>query len=384
MHFAMYSQLMDPTGQRIYADLMDELKEQATLCEEAGFHSVWVDEHHFLAGQNCSTNPTLPGSMLAAHTERVRIGMTNVVGCWQPLRLAEDVALLDHISRGRVEVGLGRGINPFDVANLNPHLKGVWPDPLARFDTQQQSASREHFAEFVEVLRTAWTEEYFSYQGTHYKLPYPGFPWRSPTPPGDPSAVRDGEVVKMCLGPKPYQKPHPRLWMLMSSEPSFTEAAKLRLNGLVWIQPPGKLRERLEIYRQIRSEGENRPFTVGQDIGALRMVYVANTYEEAKRDADSFFTPLYASSSRRRPPSYWFDGEEATAKSLDLDWEFFRKQLLILAGSPEQVIEQIEELREVSGIDHLLVWTETMGMEHRKVMSSLGLIAEKVAPAFAH
>ena len=82
MHFAMHSQLMDPTGQRIYADLMDELKEQATLCEEARFHSVWVDEHHFLAGQNCSTNPTLPGSMLAAHTERVRIGMTNVVGCW--------------------------------------------------------------------------------------------------------------------------------------------------------------------------------------------------------------------------------------------------------------------------------------------------------------
>ena len=114
------------------------------------------------------------------------------------------------------------------------------------------------------------------------------------------------------------------------------------------------------------------------------MVYVANTYEEAKRDADSFFTPLYASSSRRRPPSYWFDGEEATAKSLDLDWEFFRQQLLILAGSPEQVIEQIQELREVTGIDYLLVWTETMGMDHRKVMSSLGLIAEKVMPAFAH
>ena len=114
------------------------------------------------------------------------------------------------------------------------------------------------------------------------------------------------------------------------------------------------------------------------------MVYVANTYEEAKRDADSFFTPLCASSSRRRPPSYWFDGEEATAKSLDLDWEFFRQQLLVLAGSPEQVIEQIQELGEVSGINYLLVWTETMGMDHRKVMSSLGLIAEKVAPAFTH
>ena len=104
MQFAMYSQLMDPTGHRIYADLMDELKEQTLLCEEAGFHSVWIDEHHFLAGQNCSTNPIVPGSMLAAHTERVRIGLTNVAGCWQPLRLAEDVALLDHISRGR-----GRG-----------------------------------------------------------------------------------------------------------------------------------------------------------------------------------------------------------------------------------------------------------------------------------
>ena len=161
------------------------------------------------------------------------------------------------------------------------------------------------------------------------------------------------------------------------------EAAKLDLNGLAESQPPRRLRERLEIYRQIRSERENRPLTVGQNVRALRMVYVAKSYEEAKRDADSFFTPLYEGSSRRRPASYWFDGEEASAKSVDLDWEFFRQQLLILAGSPEQVIEQIQELDEVCGMDALLVWTETMGMDHGKIMTSLGLFAEKVAPAFA-
>ena len=123
--------------------------------------------------------------MLAAHTQHICIGQTNVAGCWQPLRLAEDVALLDHISRGRVEVGIGRGINPFDVANLNPQLKELWADPLVRFDTTQQSPSRDHLAEFIEVLRKAWTEEFFCYQGAHFKSP-PAFPGATRLPPVTP------------------------------------------------------------------------------------------------------------------------------------------------------------------------------------------------------
>lgn len=138
MKFGLYSQVMDPTRGRIFGDMLDELKAQVVLCDEAGFHCVWIDEHHFNTDFNCSTNPSLIGAMLAAHTNRIRIGQTDVVGCWQPLRLAEDVALLDHLSRGRVDVGLGRGIRPFDMRNLNPQLGDIWPNPGDNFDPKQQ------------------------------------------------------------------------------------------------------------------------------------------------------------------------------------------------------------------------------------------------------
>ncbi len=383
MKFGLYSQVMDPTLKRVYADLLDELREQVLLCEEAGFHCAWVDEHHFNAGFNCSTNPILTSAMLAAHTSRIHIGQTNVAGCWQPLRLAEDIALLDHLSRGRVEVGIGRGISPFQIANFNPQLKGIWPDETVRFDPSQQIASREHFAEVVQVLKKAWTEEFFSHEGTYYKFPQAGFTWQSPTPPVDDTAVKDGEIVKMRLGPKPYQKPHPPLWMLMTSEPSFSEAAQLGLKGLLWIQPPRRLRQRLEVYSEARTVKEGRRFRTGEDVDTLRMVYVAPSYEEAKRDADRFFTPLYRQACLSRPASYWLDEGEEGAPNMDLDWEFFREQLLILAGSPEQVAEQIQQLNEISGVDDIILWTETEGMSHKKIMASLELFAAKVAPLFA-
>jgi alkanesulfonate monooxygenase SsuD/methylene tetrahydromethanopterin reductase-like flavin-dependent oxidoreductase (luciferase family) len=380
MKFGLYSSMMEPTLDRVYADLLDELREEVAICEEAGFHCAWVDEHHFNADYDCSTNPLMTGAMLAAHTDRIHVGQTNVAGCWQPLRLAEDIALLDHMTRGRVEVGLGRGISPFDVANLNPQLKGVWPDEAVRFDPKQQTASREHFAEVIEILRKAWVEEFFSHQGTYFKYPQDGFSWGSSAPPSDIDAVEDGKIVKMRLGPKPYQKPHPPLWMLMTSEPSFTEAAQLGMNGLVWIQPPRRLKQRMSIYAETRGSREGRKYEIGEEIAALRSVHVAPSYEEAKRDADHFFTPYYEVSARTRPASYWTDEDEKPNTNYELGWEFFRQQLLILAGSPEQVVEQIQELKELSGIKYIMVWSETGGLPHDKVMSSLDLFMTKVLP----
>jgi alkanesulfonate monooxygenase SsuD/methylene tetrahydromethanopterin reductase-like flavin-dependent oxidoreductase (luciferase family) len=381
MKFGFYSQMQDSPIKRDYADLLDELREQVVFCEQAGFDIAWADEHHFNFGLVNSPNPIVAGAMMAQHTSRIRIGLPVPLPNWHPLRLAEDVALLDHLSRGRVEVDMGRGISPFDVANLNPDLKGFWPDPNRRFERSAQTASREHYAEVLEILKKAWTEPYFSHKGPYYEFPQPGFPWRYANPPEDPTAVEDGMIVKMCVDPKPYQKPHPPLRMLMTSEPSFAEGAQLGLKGWFWIQTPGRLRQRLETYARIRSEREGRKLKVGEDVGALRMAYVAPTYEDAKKDADRLFTPYMNLVCRGRPNDYYLDeGQENPA---ELDWEFFRKQLLIIAGSPEQVAEQIHELDEKCGPDLIGLWMEGGGMSHKNVMSSLDLFASKVAPLFA-
>ena len=388
MNFGTYSQTMDPTLKRVYADLLDELREQVVFSEEAGFEHAWVDEHHFNPTYVNLPNSLMPGAMLSACTSRIRLGQCDIVGCWQPLRLAEDIALLDHMSKGRVDVAFGRGFSAFDVANINPQLQGIWPEPGKRFEKSHQTNSRAHFAEVVQILKKAWTEDFFSHEGTFYKFPPSGFPSESsivPTaPPSDPTAAKDGEIVKMRLEPKPYQKPYPPLWQLMTSEPSFTEAAQLGLKGMTWIQPPRRLRQRFQTYYDIRTAQEGRQFRLGEDVGALRMTFVAPSYEEAKRDADQFFTPYIARACRSRPQSYYMDEGEEVNGDVELNWELFIKQNLILAGSPEQVAEQIHELNEKSGLEYFMLWMEAGGISHKKVMSSLDLFASKVAPLFAN
>ena len=383
MKFGFYSSILDPNLTRLYSDQLDELREQVVLCEEAGFDIAWADEHHFNIGMVNSPNAIVPGAMLADATSRIRIGLPVPLNNWNPLRLAEDVAVLDHLSKGRVEVDMGRGSSAFDVANLNPQLSGLWPGPETRFEPNAQVDSREHFAEVVDILRKAWTEEFFSHEGRFYQFPQPGFPWASSILPNDPTAVKDGQIVKMTVGPKPYQKPYPPLRMLMSSEPSFTEAAELGLLGWVWIQPPKRLRQRLEIYSDIRNKREGRQLRVGEDVGAMRMTFVAPSYEEAKRDADQFFTPAIERACRRRPQSYYSDEGGEVAGGIDLNWEFFREQLLIIAGTPEQVTEQIQELDEICGLDFIALWMESGGISHKKIMSSIDLFSEKVLPNFA-
>ena len=155
------------------------------------------------------------------------------------------------------------------------------------------------------------------------------------------------------------------------------------MKGWVWVQPPRRLRQRLEVYAGIRSAQDGRQFRVGEDVGALRMVYVAPSYEEAKRDTEELFTPIMQYVCRNRPQDYYLDEGQEMPAGADLDWEFFRKQHLILAGTPEQVTEQIQELDEICGLDFIGAWMEAGGMSHRKIMSSLDLFSTKVAPQFA-
>ena len=108
--------------------MLDEFRREAVFCEQAGLDIVWPDEHHFYFGSHVNTNPIVVGQMIAEHTSRIRIGLPLIPPNWQPLRLAEDIALLDQASRGRVEVSFGRGIERFSVANINPELKDLWPD----------------------------------------------------------------------------------------------------------------------------------------------------------------------------------------------------------------------------------------------------------------
>lgn len=398
MKFGLYTGVHDLTLKRVYADVVDELREQVGLCEEAGFACVWMDEHHFNAGHTNSPNPVVFASMLAERTSRIRLGPAVGVTGWHPLRLAEDVALLDHFSKGRVELAIGRSGEDPELTErdmtyasvFNPQPERVAPDSgsdAGQRSSSGQTAAREHFAEFLDLLKKSWTEPFFTHQGGFYAFPPPGRSRGAAVPDAgsleNPAEVRDGEAARIRLGPKPFQQPHPPLWMYTSSEASIAEAARLGLKGVVLVQPASRLRVALETYADIRNELEGGRLRVGDDINVIRLAYVAPTYEEAKEQTDTLFTPFFARQFERRPMSYWQDEGGAIPKRTDMDWEFYRKQQLILAGSPEQVAEQVQELREECGVNYITLWMEGPGLSHEKIMSSIELFGSQAMPRFA-
>lgn len=123
MRFAAFTTVAASAGgATTAAGFLDNLRQQAILAEELGFEAIWLGEHHFTPFGVCDLpNPILLGADLAARTSRIRIGqMANIATWWHPIRLAEDLAMLDNMGGGRLEVGFGRGIWPYEGLSSTP------------------------------------------------------------------------------------------------------------------------------------------------------------------------------------------------------------------------------------------------------------------------
>src|ERR1700730_7226848 len=175
------SPTMAPASERFGATLS-----HMELADELGFDSVWIAEHHF-SNYGYSANPLLLIARASASAPRVRFGQAVIVApFWHPLRLAEDIAITDLLTDGRLEVGLGRGYQPLEFRGLDV----------------DQSQSRAIFEEQFEVMRLAWTADDFTFDGSHYP-------------------VRHAITVL----PRPLQQPHPPIWLAVQRETSLDAAA---------------------------------------------------------------------------------------------------------------------------------------------------------------
>ena len=157
MRFGAFTTVAASAGEAANsADVLDNLRQQTILAEELGFEAMWLGEHHFGPyGVGDLPNPILLGADLAARTSRIRIGqMANIAPWWHPIRLAEDLSILDNMTRGRIEVGFGRGIWPYEGPQFHPNA-----------DPRRDEKNRELFRETVQIVRKIWAEPYFSHQG---------------------------------------------------------------------------------------------------------------------------------------------------------------------------------------------------------------------------
>jgi len=359
-----------------YTQILDEAREITEFCDQNNWDSIWYTEHHFNhEGMESCTNPLMMCADAAARTKKIRLGQAcNVITFHNPIRLAEDIAMLDQMSKGRVEVGIGRGVYGREAVNMNKEA-----------DLKDQAKNFRLFSESLEIMKKAWTEEFFSYKGEFYTYPSPNFIWQHDMSPPKENVVdlKTNELKKISVLPKPYQKPFPPISQVVDGERSIQWAAENGLNTIMWIPTVKALRKRFEIYKDAKSKAENREVPLGEGISLVRDMFVAETMEEAKKMAGEHIVNYMRWVCHWRGLGNHMDpGEELpeTKNKLDLlNYEFLHGRNLLF-GTPDYVVSKIKELQKELNLQNLQVWSNFPGIKHEDCMRSIKLFTEEVMP----
>jgi len=359
-----------------HTKILNEAREIAKYCDSNNWNSIWFTEHHFNhEGMETCPNPIMMCADIAARTKQIRLGQAcNTITFWNPIRLAEDIATLDHLSNGRVNVGIGRGVYGREAVHLNVEA-----------DLKNQDKNKRLFQETLLIMKKAWTEKFFNHKGEFYIYPSPDYVWQHDMSPPDKEVVdlKTNKIKKISVIPQPYQKPHPPITQVVDSVSSIEWAAKNGINCIMWIPTVKTLKKRFEVYRNAKSETEKRDVPMGEGITLVRDMFVAETMEEAKNLAGEHMVNYMKWVCHWRGLGNHMDpGEELTAtkgKTDLLSYDFLHKRNMLF-GTPEYVIEKIKELQSELNLENLLVWSNFPGVKHEDAMKSIKLFNDKVIP----
>ncbi|MGH2632127.1 MAG: LLM class flavin-dependent oxidoreductase [Tepidiformaceae bacterium] len=292
--------------------------ERIAIMDEGGYDAVWLAEHHFNTYSICPS-VTLMGTHIAARTRNLRIGTAvTLAAFYHPLRLAEELALLDHLSGGRLNWGAGRGFDPKEFRAFNVPVE----------------ESSDRFRECVEIVRAAWTNEKVSFDGKFWQF-------------------QDVEVL-----PKPLQQPHPPVWLAGTSPESIQRAAQA---GHDLLMDPhsshAEIAKKQALYRQtLREHGF---VTTGRQTPIARLMAIAPTAAEAREVAANGAKWTVTSYAKGRDTG----GESPVDRYVNN---------VIIHGTPEMVVDQLQQLRDELPLDYLLM----APLSHESFL----LFTEKVLP----
>jgi alkanesulfonate monooxygenase SsuD/methylene tetrahydromethanopterin reductase-like flavin-dependent oxidoreductase (luciferase family) len=317
----------------------DESMAQMLAAEELGFDAVWLAELHFQKERSVLASPLVVAAALATRTQRVKIGIAvQVLPLSHPLRLAEDVATVDHLSKGRLDLGVGRSGLPAHYQNFNiPY-----------------SESRERFQETLEVLIKAWTEDRFTYEGKYFRF------------------------HDVCIMPKPYQKPHPPIRVAATTEETYPMVGRMGLPIFIAIRTTfiSDLKRFIVGYH----EGWREAGHPGQgEVALIAPIYLADDARQAREEPEAstmhFFRTIAEALAKGGT-----NREGRGARLGEMSYDEILDELVIY-GTPEEVADRLLELREALGYSTLSVWMNTGGqIPHDRVMRSMRLFTERVMP----
>jgi len=333
---------------RAIATTLDERLKFAAAADAADIYCLNVAEHH-ATPLNLVPVPGVYLGAVARATRRIHLGpLVYLLPLYSPLRLAEEICILDHLSHGRLEVGVGRGVSPFE---LNYHKVA-------------HDQSRDIFIDAFECVSAALANDPFSYSGKHYTYTNVPMPLR------------------------PLQQPHPPFWYGSSNTTGATWSGE---HGLHFVAngPTAHAKVNIEVYRQAlaRRGGAAAPkpeFQGGAVVGLLRWIVVAETDEEARRIAKPNIEYHLASLDWLRK---MHSTPEFTARGLvprGANFEECVQDGTAIVGSPDTVRAKIERQAAELGINYLLSYLFFGTMTLAEALRSLELFGAEVMPKIAH
>ncbi|MBT6277163.1 MAG: LLM class flavin-dependent oxidoreductase [Chromatiales bacterium] len=324
--------LMEQPFTKSEAQVYREQLSQIRLADDIGFDSVWLTEHHFsslphvpdVPGEYCvSASPYALACAVSQITKRVRIGSAvKVLPLEHPLRTAEDVAMADILSEGRIEFGVGTGYRKYEFEGLTVPLE----------------EKAERFDEALNIILGAWTTDEFSYQGKFYDVP------------------------TLTLVPRPVQKPHPPVWIAtrLGTQDVIDYTAARGFKLLCAWAPRDELRA---TYHQLLEAQAKLEIADPLVFTCLRHVYVGESDAAAQRDGNKYVDYYMNSTALFRPVGAHERGE-------------------MIFGGPQTCMEKLATLRDESGINNLICWMNFGGLPQTMVEDSMHRFAQEVMPAF--
>jgi natural product biosynthesis luciferase-like monooxygenase protein len=332
---------------RSVSEYFTDVLDLAQRAEQLGYDSFWISEHHFTDYGGILPRPQILLAALAQRTRTIRLGTAvSLVPFDNPVRLAEDFGLIDVLSGGRLDLGVGRGLFGFEYDGL-----GV-----------QQDEGRARLEEGVKVIRAAWQSEALTYVG------------------------RFTQVDNLRILPRPIQTPHPPLYVAAVSPESYDWAGREghSILQVLYFAPIERTAGEVARYRTVLEQNGHDPARA--TLVALSPVHVAVTNRRAKYEAADPLMNYVGMVAGLLPTETKSEQYRAYSRlrpaMQQMTYDVLYSERPTVIGDPDQVIRRIEDMSHALGIDEFVSFVNFGGMPHELTLQSLELFATRVMPHF--
>jgi luciferase family oxidoreductase group 1 len=341
MDFGTFLLLQSPSS-RSSQEIFARGIELAQAAETLGFRSVWLAEHHF-STYGYLSRPVQLATYIAAKTTKLRVGTAViVVPLHHPLVVAEEIATLDLVSGGRLDIGLGRGYQQYEFERFGLEL----------------DAGRSRWDESIDIIFKSLEGKPFTYEGKHFKLP------------------------ETSVFPQPVQKPHPPVWIVAQSPYAVEAAVRRGFNVLTggFGVPVKQLAEYGQLFNKVVSEVKPQQ---SPRISVQRPVYVTDSAADARDAVEHARWNMRVTLSLRQQKERVEKGVAIPVPGQNEPGVDELLEHMLIIGTPDTCIRQIKRLREAVGITHFNCNFWFGDLEQARVLRSMERFAQEVMPAVA-